>query len=84
MSFITNVTKGCDCYGTVQEKEIPDIGILASNDPIALDTASADVMLKKLGKDIFKEFYSNIDYRIQMRHGQEIGLGSMEYELVEI
>ena len=84
ISFITNVTKGCDCYGTVQEKEIPDIGILASNDPIALDTASADVMLKKLGKDTFKEFYSNIDYRIQMRHGQEIGLGSMEYELVEI
>lgn len=84
ISFITNVTKGCDCYGTVQKKEMPDVGILASNDPVALDTASADIIIDKLGKDVFKEFYPNIDYRIQMKHGQEIGLGSMSYELIEI
>jgi len=84
ISFITNVTKGCDCYGTVQKKEIPDIGILASNDPVAVDTASADIMIEKLGKDVFKEFYPSVNYRIQMRHGQEIGLGSMDYELIEV
>jgi uncharacterized Fe-S center protein len=84
ISFITNVTKGCDCYGTVQNKEIPDVGIIASSDPIALDTATADIIIKRLGKDTFKEFYPNVDYRIQLKHGQAIGLGSMDYELIEI
>lgn len=84
MNFIINVTKGCDCFGTPQEKQIPDVGILASTDPVAVDAASPVVIEEKIGKDIFKEFHSEIDYTVQLQHGEEVGLGTREYVLKKI
>lgn len=84
INFIINVTKGCDCYNTPQEKQIPDIGIVASKDPVAVDTATADTIRERMGKDLFREFYPGVDYRIQLLHGEAIGLGSMEYEIEEV
>jgi uncharacterized Fe-S center protein len=67
-----------------QPRIVDDIGILASNDPLAIDKASADLVLERSkGKDVFRAGY-NIDWSNQLRHGVEIGLGSMDYELVEL
>jgi uncharacterized Fe-S center protein len=35
-------------------------------------------------KDKFRGLYHKIDGEIQMKYGQEIGLGSMDYELIKI
>ncbi len=81
MNFIINVTKGCDCFGTPQDKKMRDVGILASTDPVAIDAATPAVIAEAIGKDIFQEFHPEVDYEVQLRHGEKIGLGSREYIL---
>ncbi len=75
MNFLLNVTSGCDCEPKVMKKLIPDIGILISSDPVAVDKASYDLVRqngKKLrGSHTFK-------------YAEFIGLGSTAYTLKEI
>ena len=44
ISFIMNVSPNCDCWGHNDAALVPDIGIAASFDPIALDCACADLV----------------------------------------
>ncbi|MFC1501352.1 DUF362 domain-containing protein, partial [Elusimicrobiota bacterium] len=49
VNFLKHITKYCDCYSDRGKPLTEDIGILASNDPVALDQASADMVNKKHG-----------------------------------
>ncbi|MEG0773773.1 hypothetical protein [Clostridium sp.] len=60
------------------EKIIDDVGIFASRDPLTIDKASLDVIDKINGKTVFKRGRRTLEY------GEEIGLGSKDYELVEL
>ncbi|MBN1782390.1 DUF362 domain-containing protein [bacterium] len=80
INFLTSVTKDCDCIGKNQTPVIEDIGILASDDPVAIDAASLDLILEKAGKPI-EELAYPIDPWEQIRHGEKIGLGKRQYEL---
>lgn len=44
VSFIMNVSPECDCWGHNDAAVVPDLGILASPDPVALDMACADMV----------------------------------------
>jgi uncharacterized Fe-S center protein len=81
-NFLTYITKHCDCMDEAFKPEIADIGIIASTDPVAVDKAATDIIKGHIGKDFFKDIWPNIDYTIQIAYAQEIGLGSMEYDLV--
>jgi uncharacterized Fe-S center protein len=85
-NFILLVTDQCDCFGTPDKPIIvDDIGITASTDPVAVDKASLDLVEKKAGKklqQLIKNEKLNPIYQIE--HGERIGLGSTNYELVEI
>ena len=79
----------CDCVAPSGLPIVPDIGILASKDVVAIDKASLDLIAqsKPLGKfagiestDILGKIHST-DSLIQIRTAQELGLGSMEYQL---
>jgi uncharacterized Fe-S center protein len=83
LNFLLKITKDCDCMAKDQPEIVADIGILASADPVALDKASADLVLKKAGKDVLRAGY-NVDWSIQLKHGAKIGLGSAEYDLIEL
>ena len=83
-NFATYVTHGCDCFGTKQDPVIDDVGILASTDPVAVDLATGELLRKEVGEDVFKREYPDIDWTVQVTYGGEIGLGSTEYELVEV
>jgi len=83
-NFMTRVTKGCDCFGVEQDPGCADVGILASDDIVAVDQATADVMKRELGKDLFLEFNPEVEYTRQLEYGESIGLGSREYELAEV
>jgi len=76
INFLINITKLCDCAGEEMGKMTDDIGVLVSADPIAIDQASYDLVVKQCEK--FKE--QNGDE--QLEHGEEIGLGTREYELI--
>ena len=96
INFITQVSPACDCYGFNDFPIVGDIGILAGTDPVAIDQASADLVnqapglpgsqLKDLspGSDKFKDIYPQIDWPIQMEYAEHLGLGTREYELVNI
>ena len=83
-NFMTHVTKGCDCFGVKQDAGCADIGIIASSDMVAVDQATVDLMKEELGKDLFLEFTPEADYNVQLEHGEAVGLGSREYELIEV
>ena len=74
-----------------------DIGILASTDPVAIDQASVDLVNKSSGivgtalttnlepgKDKFQGIYPHIDWSVQLSHGEKVGLGTRNYELIEL
>ncbi len=81
-NFLTHITKQCDCMDKPYQPDIGDIGILASTDPVAIEKATTDIIKERIGKDFFKDAWPNIDYTVQISYAQEIGLGSMDYELV--
>lgn len=95
INFLLNITPDCDCVPWSDAPIVPDIGFLASMDPVAIDQASYDLVNKQLGfsdsflscnceagADKFHGLRSHVDGTIQLRHGEEIGMGSRDYELI--
>ncbi len=83
LNFLIKITKDCDCMATNQPAVVEDIGLLASTDPVAVDKASADLVLKRAGRDVFRAGY-NVDWSIQFTYGEKLGLGTVRYELIEL
>lgn len=83
LNFLLNITPDCDCVPWSDASIVPDIGILASTDPVAIDKASLD-LINKGGADKFKTLRKETLGEIQINYGHEIGLGNKEYELIEI
>ena len=89
MAFINvmaNMSVDCDCCAVAEDPCMKDIGILASLDPIAIDQACIDLVIKSNdpGREHFLE-------RVNSRHGThtidsaaKLGFGSKEYEFIEI
>ena len=86
VNIMCNMSVDCDCCSVAEDPCMKDIGILASLDPVAIDQACIDLVNKSTdpGKDHFLE-------RVNSRHGthtidsaEKIGLGSKEYNLIEI
>ncbi len=84
ISFIISVTKGCDCFGSKQDPIIPDIGIIAGKDPVALDKAALDLIRERNGKEFSELAYPDVDPYIQIRHGERLGIGKADYKLIEV
>ena len=89
INFVQDITPLCDCVTPSGLPVVPDIGIFASTDVVAIDKASLDLIAqsKPLGKfagikstDILGKIH-NTDSLIQIKTAQELGLGSMEYQL---
>ncbi len=97
LNFLTQISPACDCYGYTDTPIVNDIGILASEDPVAIDQASVDLVnqgsgnrASKLpknwenGEDKFRALYPEVDWSIQLSYAEEIGLGTRNYELIRI
>ncbi len=83
-NFLTHITKECDCMDKVQDKITGDIGILASYDPVAIDQASVDLLKQNSGGDILRRLWPKNDYSVQIIHAGRLGMGSIDYELVDV
>lgn len=97
INFALNITPDCDCAAWSDVHLAPDIGILASHDPVALDQACFDLvkaapglnprnagMRLKTDFDKFTERWPKTHGEIQLSYGEEIGLGRRQYELVKV
>lgn len=95
INFLTNITPDCDCVPWSDAPIVPDIGFLASTDPVAIDQASYDLVNQQLGfansllscncevgADKFQGLRAHVDGTVQLRHGEEIGMGKRAYELI--
>jgi uncharacterized Fe-S center protein len=97
MNFLINITPDCDCVPWSDYPIVPDIGFLASIDPVALDQASYDLVNQQegfsnsllagnhgRGKDKFHGIREHVTGTIQLSYAEKIGMGSRKYELIEL
>ena len=96
VSIVMDVSPFCDCHAENDAAVIPNVGMFASYDPVALDVACADACNKQpairnsflgekeQGNDHFDTMHPATNWRTCVEHGEKIGLGSMEYRLIEI
>ena len=97
ISLVRDVSPYCDCHPENDLPIVPDVGMFASFDPVALDLACAEAVIKqpvnpgsrlekmtKPGVDHFTADFPVSDWRTQISHGKKIGLGEDSYELVTI
>ncbi|MCR4581612.1 MAG: DUF362 domain-containing protein [Bacilli bacterium] len=86
INIMANMSVDCDCVAHAEDPCLKDIGILASLDPVAIDRACIDLVMKSddPGKEHFLE-------RVQSRNGEhtidvaeELGIGTKDYELIEV
>jgi len=84
ISLIRHTTKDCNCIVSPGESVCPDLGILAGRDPVAVDQATLDLIEQAHGHDLFEEMWPGKGYLAQLTHGEEIGLGTRDYDLVTI
>ena len=97
INFLMNITPDCDCAGWSDAPLVPDIGILASKDPVALDKACWDLVNQQTGfkgsllqsghapgEDKFRGAWSYTSGEYQLKAAAELGMGSLEYALVDL
>ncbi len=97
INFLTNITAVCDCWGISTPAIVPDIGIMASTDIVAVERASLDAIKTEnllssgvpqgvpLGETghLFERIHGKNPY-IQLDELEKLGLGAQEYEIEEI
>lgn len=98
INIVNQVSPNCDCHSENDAAVVPDIGIFASFDPVALDKACVDAVMAAPaiegsmwgdnreththGHDHFTNIHPDTDWRSQLEHAQKVGLGNIEYELI--
>ena len=97
ISLVMQVSPECDCHESNDVSIVPDVGMFASFDPVALDQACADMVNKQpiqIGssleraddttKDYFTRIHPETDWHVHLDHAAKLGLGRTDYDLVEI
>jgi uncharacterized Fe-S center protein len=97
INFLTDITIFCDCWGMTTPRLVPDIGILAGRDIVAIEQATLDHIRAEdliagtlpdhielgAGKHLFEQIHGKDPHAvIEVLH--ELGLGSREYQIREI
>jgi uncharacterized Fe-S center protein len=97
INFLTNISPDCDCFPWSDTPIVPDIGILASLDPVAIDQASYDLVNRQPGfrdsklktnflpgEDKFLGMGMKHNGMRQIEYGEAIGLGTRTYNMIGI
>ncbi len=83
INWVYDLTPGCDCFNFSAEKFVEDIGILAGKDPVAIDSATIDLINKRMklnGRTI--ETVWGVNPWIHIEAAEKIGCGSRNYKLI--
>jgi uncharacterized Fe-S center protein len=98
INFATDITPLCDCFGFTTPSLVPDIGIFASKDIVAVEQATLDsiksenllpdsipsgLIMRDIEGHLFKKIHGKDPY-IQVEACEKLGLGSRQYELEQI
>lgn len=97
INVLTNITMFCDCWGMSSPSVVPDIGIMASHDMVAVETASLDAIeacrfipgsligRRKLGRGrhLLEKIHGK-DPFVQLRALERRGVGRADYERIDV
>jgi len=84
-NFLLNVMPFCDCMPKEGEPIVPDIGILASSDPVALDWASAELVNAGPGvDDRISAANPGIPWQAHIEYAEKLGIGTRSYEIIDL
>ncbi len=97
INIVIDVSPYCDCHGENDLPIVPDVGMFASFDPVALDVACADAVndqpvmpgshLAEVAHEHHDHFTDSMpatNWRVGVEHAQKIGLGTTAYELITL
>ncbi|SDO10815.1 DUF362 domain-containing protein [Acetanaerobacterium elongatum] len=97
ISLVVDVSPYCDCHAENDVPIVPDVGMFASFDPVALDMACADAVNRQpvmkgsvlderehTHHDHFTDVAPETNWRVAIEHAMKMGLGCSEYELIEL
>ena len=99
ISLVIDVSPNCDCRPENDMAIVPNLGMFASFDPVALDMACVDAVnaqtplrgsaaddehAKAHVHDHFQRLHPDTNWRSCLEHGEKIGLGTREDELIKI
>lgn len=102
ISLVMDISPYCDCHGENDAPILPDIGMFASFDPVALDQACVDACLRQeplpgslLHDNIhapgfvdhhnhFQNTTPATEWEQCLIHAEEIGVGTRQYELINV
>lgn len=86
INVLCNMSVDCDCCAVAEDPCLKDIGILASLDPVAIDEASINLVKNSNdpGKEHFMERVNSRNGLRTIEEAEKHGIGSREYELVNI
>ena len=86
INVMKNLSVDCDCCAVAEDPCMKDIGILASTDPVAIDQACMDLVIHSddPGRDHFMERVNSRNGIHTIEAAEELGMGTREYELIEM
>lgn len=99
VTVVMDVSPFCDCHGENDMPIVPNVGILASYDPVALDRACIDLVQEqpmiagsllyhncsgRKPSDVFHCTQPNTRWQSTFEHAERMGLGDGSYELVRV
>ena len=99
ISLVIDVSPNCDCRPENDMPIVPNVGMFASFDPVALDMACVDAVNAQTPlrgsaaddgeghvheHDHFRRIHPDTDWRSCLEHGEKIGIGVRDYELIKI
>lgn len=98
INHVTSVTPFCDCWGFTSPSIVPDVGILASTDIVAVEQASIDMIrtedfiegslphpleVRDVPGHLFKKIHGKDPY-LQCEEAARLGLGEQEYDIIQV
>ena len=96
ISIVNQVSPNCDCHSENDAAVVPDIGMFASFDPVALDKACIDAVNhappiqtsilseRECKSDHFTNIHPNTNWREQLEHAEKIELGNIDCDLITL
>lgn len=97
INLVIDVSPYCDCHAENDLPIVPDVGMFASFDPVALDVACADAVNRQpinpgsllderehVHHDHFTDVTPETNWHSCVEHAQKLGIGTCAYELIEV
>ncbi|MFX0163410.1 MAG: DUF362 domain-containing protein, partial [Candidatus Hodarchaeota archaeon] len=97
-NFSLDIVSQCDCFPVPGTPIVPDIGVFASKDPVAIDRACVDAVINApglrgspaeekdalcTGVDKFVKIH-DVHWKHHVEASEHLGIGSQKYELKEV